>query len=94
MEYAGCKGKELGLSVAEVAYLLLIWVVISDHSMTQRERVTYCPILANNCFAHFHYSMMRINGYGVGGSYHSVRLQTQFGLGRELSVAVTKEERI
>ena len=93
LECAGCKGKGLGLSVAEVAYPLLVWVAISDHSMTQRERVTYRPILVNNCFVHFHHSMMRINGYGVGGGYYGVRLQTQFGLGRERS-AVMKSERI
>ena len=58
--------------------------------MTQREWVTYRPTLTIN---HFHHSPMRIEGYGVSGSYYGMCVQSQLGLGSE-SLVTTKQERI
>ena len=60
----------LGLSLVEIPHPFSVWVAISVCSITQRERVAYRPILATNCLANFHHSLMCISDYGVsGGSY-------------------------
>ena len=70
----------LGLSVVEISYLLSAWVAISVCSMTQSEWVTYRLVLTVD---HFHHSLMRIDGYGMSGSYYGMCVQSQLGLGSE-----------
>ena len=79
--------------MAEIAYLLSPWMVISVCLMTHGERVTYRPILGTNRLAHFHHGLMRIDGYGVSGSSYVVRVQSQLGLGSE-GLVTTKQEHI
>ena len=65
----------LGLSLAKVVYLFSACVAISVCSTAHREHVTYRPILATNCLAHFHHSLMRIDGYSVSGSSYVMNVR-------------------
>ena len=67
--------------------------------------MTHHPILAINRLTHFYHSLMDVNGYGVGGSGYGTNIccygmgvgcdgvcvQSQLGLGRELSVTTNQE---
>ena len=48
--------------------MLSVWVTIGVSSTTQREWVTYHPILAIDRLAHFHHNLMRIDSNDVSGS--------------------------
>ena len=79
--YAGCKGKTLGLLLADITCLPSACVTISIHPVTQGKRVTYHLILTTNHPAHFHHSLTGLDGYAVSVSDYGVCAQTQFGLG-------------
>ena len=42
--------------------------------------MTYRPILATNCLAHFHHSLMRIESYGMSGSSYGMG-SSSYGMG-------------
>ena len=69
--------------------------------------MTHRPVLASDRLTHFHHSLvgvdsycvsgssygMSVGHYGMGVNCYGVRVQSQFGLGRE-SLARTKREHI
>ena len=97
-EVRWARSQALDLSIFKVAYLLSVWVAIRVRSVAQRERVTYCPVLATDRVAYFHHSLMCIDGYDtsvcsydIGVGCYGVRFQGQLGLGSEWLVIARRK---